>query len=241
MKILLALALIAWPTTALAGPPYVTDDPEPTDYRHFEVYLFTDGTTARDGWEGSAGIDFNYGAAPDLQLTAAFPLSWTSPDGASRESDYGNPELAAKYRVLHQSDIGVDVAVFPRVFLRAGSSAVGERHTSLLLPIWLQRTEDDWAVFGGGGCELNDGGDAQDFCLMGLAFTAQVAKTLQIGVEIYHQTADQQHGHASTAIGLGATLDLSEHVHALASVGPGLQNARATGEANWYASVLLTW
>jgi len=29
---------------AYAGPPYVSDDPEPTDYRHFEIYTFNSGT-----------------------------------------------------------------------------------------------------------------------------------------------------------------------------------------------------
>jgi hypothetical protein len=43
----LALALLT--RTAFAGPPYVADDPEPTDYRHFEIYTFNNGTTTRDG------------------------------------------------------------------------------------------------------------------------------------------------------------------------------------------------
>jgi hypothetical protein len=30
---------------AFAGPPYHTDDPEPTDYQHYEIYAFTNGIT----------------------------------------------------------------------------------------------------------------------------------------------------------------------------------------------------
>ena len=30
---------------ALAGPPYETDDPEPTAYRHYEIYVFSAGAT----------------------------------------------------------------------------------------------------------------------------------------------------------------------------------------------------
>jgi hypothetical protein len=37
----LALALLAQP--ALAGPPFVSDDPEPTPDRHFEIYTFNNG------------------------------------------------------------------------------------------------------------------------------------------------------------------------------------------------------
>src|SRR3981081_166894 len=64
---------------ALAGPPYVSDDPEPTDYKHFEIYSFSNGTATRDGIGGAAGIDFNYGAAPDLQLTATLPAGFDRP------------------------------------------------------------------------------------------------------------------------------------------------------------------
>jgi hypothetical protein len=67
----LALALLAQP--ARAGPPYVSDDPEPTDYGHFEIYTFNNGTATRDGTAGESGVDFNHGAAPDLQLTATCP------------------------------------------------------------------------------------------------------------------------------------------------------------------------
>ena len=42
-----ALAGLTMP--AVAGPPYLTDDPEPTDYKHFEIYAFTNGTATRDG------------------------------------------------------------------------------------------------------------------------------------------------------------------------------------------------
>jgi hypothetical protein len=31
----------------LAGPPYVSEAPEPTDYKLFEIYTVTNGTAAR--------------------------------------------------------------------------------------------------------------------------------------------------------------------------------------------------
>jgi hypothetical protein len=62
------------PSVALAGPPYVTDDPEPTDFRHFEIYVFADGAATHDGRAGETGIAFNYGGAPDLQLSTTVAL-----------------------------------------------------------------------------------------------------------------------------------------------------------------------
>ncbi|HET9819172.1 MAG TPA: transporter [Rhodanobacteraceae bacterium] len=236
----LAIAAATLSLPALAGPPYITDDAEPTATGHYEIYFFADGASARDGRDGSAGIDFNYGAADNLQLTATLPLAWTAPAGGGGASSLGNIELAAKYKFLHQRQAGVDVAFFPRVFLPAGSSAVGENHVSLLLPLWLQRSSGAWTVFGGGGCEIHRGGDSRDFCMLGAAFTCQVNERFQIGTEVYHQTADTRGGVASTDFDVGATYDLGPHFHLMASAGPGLQNRSRTDRVVWYAALLWT-
>ena len=58
---------------AHAGPPFQTDDPDPVDYHHFEMYAFelSDGTGKNAG--GTVlevpAYEVNYGAAPGLQLT----------------------------------------------------------------------------------------------------------------------------------------------------------------------------
>src|SRR5450631_221608 len=121
------VAMLAWVRPALAGPPYVSDDPQPTDYKHFEIYSFSNDTAARDGVGGESGIDFNYGAAPDLQLTATAAAGFDRPTAGRTSFGLSNIELAAKYRFLHQDSFVLDVSVFPRVFLPSGSSTVGNR------------------------------------------------------------------------------------------------------------------
>lgn len=226
---------------ALAGPPYLSDDAEPTDYEHYEIYAFANGTVGHDGRGGEVGIDFNYGAAPDLQLTAVLPAGYARSNGGPAKIDLGNIELAAKYRVLHQNDFGLDVAVFPRVFLPAGSAQVGKRHASLLLPIWVEKDWGKLSGFGGGGCVLNHGGDSRNFCLAGWAMTYQVLPNLQLGGEVFHQTADTVGGRASTAVGAGVKYDLSGNYHLLGYIGPTVQNAAETDRYTWYASFLFTF
>lgn len=234
-------ALLALSTSlAIAGPPYVTDDPEPTDKGHYEIYLFAAGTTTRDESGGAGGIDFNYGAADDLQLTMVLPVAWTNSGGMSA-TNLGGLELAAKYKFLHQDDVGVDVAFFPRVILPAGSELVGERHVSLLLPFWASHSWDRWNTFGGGGCTINHGGDSQNFCEFGWALTREVVPGLQLGAEIDHETADTRGGRASTGIGFGASYDLNDNFHLMGSLGPGIQNAAATNRMTWYTALLLTF
>lgn len=238
--VIIALAIFTT-APAFAGPPYVTDDPEPTETGHFEIYAFAAGTQTQDGNSGAGGIDFNYGAAPDVQLTVTAPIAFDDPHKARTRSGFGNLELAVKYRFLHQADVGWDVAVFPRLFLQSGSRNVGEHHASLLVPIWLGRDWGNWSTFGGGGCAFNNSGASKNYCQAGWALTRQITPHLNLGAEIYYQTADSKGSTASTALGFGMEYDFNENYHVLASIGPGIQNAGMNNQMSWYTSILFTF
>jgi len=238
----LAVLLIGFGTPALAGPPYVTDDPQPTDDGHYEVYAFTGGTATDNGSGGQAGIDFNYGGAEDLQLTAVLPFAYAKQRGQAAVTGFGDIELAAKYKFLHQDTFGLDVSIFPRVFLPTNSNpALGNKHPAFFVPFFVEKDWDAWSVFGGGGCTISRGGDSQDFCQVGLVVARQVLPHLQLGVEIYHQTPDQKGGVQSSGVGFGAIYDLNEHLHLMASAGPGIQNADLSNQTTWYAALLFTY
>lgn len=234
--------MILMSASAVAGPPYVTDDPQPTDEGHYEIYAFTAGTTTMEGTAGQAGIDFNYGGAKNLQLTMVLPIAYDSPNHQPGVVGFGDIELAAKYKILNQETFGIDVAVFPRVFLPTNTNAaLGDKHPSYFIPLFVQKDWGNWGAFGGGGCTINRGGNSQDFCRMGLVVTRRVTPEFQLGFEVYHQTPDQKGARQSTGVGLGAIYDLSEHYHLMASAGPGIQNASLSNQASWYAALLFTY
>jgi len=225
---------------AVAGPPFITDDPEPTPWRHYEIYTFAQGASSRDGSEGSTGIDLNYGAAPDLQLTAVLPIGISAPRGGSTVAGIGNVELAAKYKILHQETVGIDVAIFPRVFLPSPSREVGERHGSFLLPLWIGRDFGTWSSFGGGGCVLNRGGGSQDYCIAGIVVSKRISQRLMLGAEFYHETADTRGGKPSSIFGGGFVYDLSDTYHLMGWFGPGLQDPAVTAHYDWYTALQIT-
>ncbi len=238
MVLLLMTALVR---PAIAGPPYISDDPEPTDFQHFEIYSYSLGTATRGATASQAGIDFNYGAAPDLQLTATVPAGFERPAGDRTTAGLGNIELAAKYRFLHQDAFGWDVSFFPRAFLPSGSGTVGENYASLLLPVWVQKDwSKEWSTFGGGGCVIN-GQASRNYCLAGAVLTYQVLPKLQIGAELYHQSADATGTPASSSIGIGFRYDLDDTYHLLGYVNRGFENANETDQYSWFASVLVTF
>jgi hypothetical protein len=237
------LAFVALATCASpvwAGPPYVSDDPEPTDYKHFEIYAFGSGTGTIDGTSGQAGIDFNYGAAPNLQLTVVVPAGFSQPTGNAAQFGLSNIQLAAKYRFLHQDGFGLDVSFFPRFFVPSPSSSTGSPNPSVLLPLWLEKDWKDWSVFGGGGCVIS-ADSTENHCLAGGVLSHQVLKTLRLGVEVSYQSAAANGTPASTAVGLGATYDLTDNYHLLAYVNRGVQNADQTNQFSFYAAVLFTF
>jgi hypothetical protein len=123
MRLTVIGAALLFATSAFAGPPCVTDDPEPTDYQHFEIYAFTNGTIVRGAQEGETGIDFNYGGAPNLQLSTIIALTDEQAGPGRVQWGIANIEFGAKYRFLHQDDFGFDVSVYPQVLLPASRLA----------------------------------------------------------------------------------------------------------------------
>jgi hypothetical protein len=233
----LAASLFTGP--ALAGPPYVTDDPQPTEQGRWEIYHFANGVHTDGDTSGEAGIDINYGGARDLQLTAVIPLGYDASDHGA--TGMGVVELAAKYKLLHQDGSGIDLAVFPRVFLPAPEARFGPRHVNLLLPVWMEKDFGPWAVFGGGGYTLNPGAGQRDFWTSGLTVTRQLSQKLQLGAEVYHQTREADDARDFTGMNLGMIYHMTEHWSLLASGGPGIQNARDQGRYDFYLALEATY
>ena len=233
----LALAGIGLAAPDVAGPPFVSDDPEPTEQGHWEIYGFTGGTYVPGETDGAAGFDINYGGAKDLQLTAVLPINYqTGTDGAV---GLGNIELAAKYKFLHQSKgtLIPDVAFFPRAFVPTAGRRFGTRRLSVLLPLWAQKDFGKWSLFGGGGYDINPGPGQRDFWLTGIGAQRAISDRFSLGAEVYRQTADADDARRFTALNIGALYRLSEHWSLIGSAGPGIEHARTQGRYVFYAAL----
>jgi hypothetical protein len=225
---------------ALAGPPYVSDDPEPTAYRHFEIYGYDQGLRTEAGTTAAAGIDFNYGAGPNLQLTLVLPVESDRARGAATATGLSNLQLAAKYRFLHDAD-GWDVAVFPRLFLPSASRRVGTDDAALFLPLWLERDFGQCSGFGGGGYVFDRRGDSRDYVQASAAIACQVLPALQLGAELFYQSPDAPGTPATVGGGGGVRYDLGEVFHLLGYLGRSVNRPGETGQYSWYAALLVTF
>ena len=214
-----ALAL-AVATPALAGPPYLTDDPAPTDTGHWEIYAFGTGEKRHSTLDADTGLDLNYGPVRDVQLTATLPMSFSHEPNAGWRGGTGDVELAVKYRFLNDERSGVSAAIFPRAFLPTSSIEHGEK-MRLLLPLWLEKDfAGGTSIFGGGGYQLNPGRGNRNFWQAGIAVTQDLGDKFSLGAEIIRQGPDETGGTAQTRAGLGSIVKLSDHYALLFSAGP---------------------
>ncbi len=237
-----AATAIAWLTTcpAWAGPPYVTDDPEPTRTGGWENYLYVSGASTQGALAGQAGLELNYGAAPNLQLSLTLPEYYVSSHGL--RAGIGDLDVGAKYRFLHPPDESwlPDAAVFPAVSVPSGARGLGTGHTSLFVPVWLQKDVGNWSIFGGGGYDFDPGGGQRNHGLAGWALTRNFGQRFNLGIEVYYQTSATTGGNASVNIGLGAIYQVTRHWALMASAGPGLQKPSQSAGSAFYVALQYT-
>jgi len=232
-------ALLAIAQPAVAGPPYVTDDPEPTDLGHWEIYNFATGTQIAGQTAGQAGFDINYGGMKDVQLTAVVPIDFQT----GSQPGAGDLQLAVKYRFLHQAQgsLAPDLAVFPRLYAPTGTGAFAGSGFSLFLPLWGQKDFGKWSLLGGGGFDINPGAENRNFWLSGLTVSREMSDRLSLGVEVYHQTPATRDARTFTGLNFGETYRLTKHWLLLAAGGPGVQNARQEGLYDFYIALEATY
>jgi len=219
----------------LAGPPYTTDDPEPTPPGDWENYAFVSGVQAPGDTSGQMGLEINYGAAKDLQLSLVLPLGVEH--SAHTEVAPGEVQLQAKYRFLHQSKFLPDVAFFPALALPTQARGFGPTRLGLFLPFWAEKDFGDWSTFGGGGVDINPGPGNRDFTLLGWAVARQVTKKLNLGVELWRETPNRLGASSLTALAGGVVWQMSKHYALMGTAGPGLQGDRRAGQAVFYLSL----
>ncbi len=110
-------------SSSWAGPPFLTDDPEPVDYNHGEFYIAAQYAKDKDATSGTAPhFELNYGVAPNVMLHLITPFVYNKPEGQSTQRGYGDTEIGVKYRFINDEDAHVMVGTFPIVGIHSGDS-----------------------------------------------------------------------------------------------------------------------
>lgn len=209
----------------------MTDDAEPTETGHWEDYLFTEGTRlAGQPYAAMSGIELNYGAFQDTQLSMSVPLNG-NPGPGGIGVVWSPLGLGLKYRFVEEDRNGwrPQIAFFPSIAIPVGR-ANAEAKVTELLPIWMQKSFGDWTAFGGGGYTNNPGPGNRNFGNYGIAIQKKVSQRWALGAELFGAGKSSDDGHASSAIGLSALYDLNKLWHIVGSANRGIRNAHDTDQ-----------
>lgn len=194
-------AVIAAAPVALAGPPYLTDDPVPVPYHHWEVYTFSTKDQTRDAnaVQGPA-LEVNNGVAPNTQLHLVLPVAFSSQAGVSSRG-LGDIEAGVKYRFLEQTRNRPDVGTFPMVEMPSGNAnkGLGNGRAWFKLPLWIQKDWGAWTTYGGGGVALNSAPGQRDYGFGGWLLQRTLTPQLTLGGEVFVQGSPAE-GDRSTAL-----------------------------------------
>jgi len=210
------------PSAACAGPPYVTDDPVPTDYRNWEIYT---GIQYQNQCCGTVTADvpfaeFNYGAMPNVQVSITLPME-LDVLGTQQRYGYGITEFGIKTRIVAESDNRPQISFYPSIQIPSQAG----RHVETFLPLWLQKSFGPWTAFGGGGTYLNPGPGRLNSTFVGGALERNISGATAIGIETYHQGADATGGSSITAANAGIVAQIGDYHAILFSFGRAFNGA----------------
>ncbi len=199
---LMTLSCLVW-----AGPPYLTDDPEPVPLHHWEVYTFYARDQARAGnTVNGPALEVNNGVAPNTQLHLIIPDTYFSQGGMGVRG-LGDIELGVKYRFLDETPSRPMVGIFPQVELPTGdqSKGLGNGRAWVKLPLWLQRDWGAFTTYGGFGYAYNPAPGQRNYFYGGLLAQYTLGPRLTLGGDVFLQGATANSPQAVTAGGAGAS------------------------------------
>ncbi len=227
-KICLAITFVSFFMSALAfaGPPYVTDDPEPVPYRHMELYLASQTMHKNGSWTGTAPhAEINYGAAPNLQLHLIMSHAYSKAGDENTQFGFGDMELGAKYRFIQETNLRPMIGVFPLVEVPSGNSdkGLGNGNAQIFFPLWLQKKIGRWSSYGGGGYWVNAGVAHKNFWFTGWQLQYMLFPNLAFGSEMYYRTKPDTDSENQLNFNTGLVLDITDNHHLMLTAGRGIK------------------
>ena len=221
-EIIFAVSCI-FAASVAAGPPFVTDDPEIVELRHWEFYIASMYSRNADETSGTAPhFEVNYGVAPETQLHVIAPAAYSIIAGRPLRYGPGDVELGVKYRFLRETTVCPQAGFFPLLELPAGDNAagLGSGHTSAFVPLWLQKSFGPWTSYAGGGYWFNKTADGdRDHWQTGWEIQRDLSKALTVGAELFNFSSRAQDDPGETALNAGLIINFSEEHHLLLSAG----------------------
>jgi hypothetical protein len=220
--VLFLLISLGWTTLGWAGPPFETDDPEPPELGHWEIFLGATALQVQNDLSGTAPfLAVNWGGLPDTQFSLTEQAAFNSPAGLNSAYGYGDTQLSVKYRFLHETEGTPQAAVFPQVDLPTGDSkkGLGAGQVQFLLPLWLQKSWGPWTSFGGGGYWIDPGPGNKNWVFLGWAIQRDLSSRFTLGGELFYHSASSDGLSDNVGFNVGGIINFDPVDHLVFSAG----------------------
>ena len=228
VALLVLMMAVSLPAMAQGGPPYYTNDPGTPGNLNWEINLgympfFYSGQSVSH----VPDLDINFGVGDRIQLT--YENAWLRVQNPSSPTKFGvgqsNPGV--KWRFYDSGESGLNISVFPQLFLNNPNNAVRRGITSpndsFLLPLEFSRkfgpVDVDWEF----GYQFVHKGP--DGWLTGLVVGHDFTPKLEGDIEFYSQGTFHP-GEAQPTLELGARYKIHRPVILLFMAGRSLESAR---------------
>jgi hypothetical protein len=214
---------------AQGGPPYYTNDPGTPGNRNWEINLgYMPFQYSNQSLAHTPDVDINFGLGDRIQLT--YESAWLRVQSPSSAVKYGmeqsNPGV--KWRFHDPGESGLNISVFPQLFLNNPNDAVHRGITpasqSFLLPIEFSKKLGPVDVNFEMGYQFVHKGPNGG--LLGLVVGRDVTKKLEMDMELYYQGTFHPSENQPT-IDFGARYKLHRPVILLFMAGRSLESTRS--------------
>jgi Putative MetA-pathway of phenol degradation len=202
---------------AQAGPPFVTDDPEPPPPGGWEINVPFILERTPDKTEMDAPLfDFNYGL-PDVQLKLEFPVKIVHEDRDGTAAGAGDLLLGVKWRFLNDEQSQFQLGTYPQLLLPTGDEArdLGEGRPAFVLPLVAQKSWDKWTLYGNVGFWWQTAAETRNYFYAGAVLEREINERLTLGAELFGNSPKERGGRCDIAFNVGGIWKLNKKVNLL--------------------------
>lgn len=201
---------------------FVTEDPVPTEYGHYEInpYVYEEKVRSLNVPE-LPSAEFNMGVYPELQAHMIIGTLLYALRKGSNAYGYTDTEIGMKYRFVQETDDFPQLGFYPKIILPSGDveRGTGEGGASESVPVWFLKNWGGWKLSGGGGYTFTQAPDTFNFPFGGLLLQHDLTKELTLGGEFYAQGKFASDYRSHLRFTFGGNYNFTEEFGILFSVG----------------------
>jgi hypothetical protein len=203
--------------SARAGPPFVTDDPEPPPPGGWEINVpFTaERTPGRTDMDAPL-VDLNYGL-PNVQLKLEIPVRVVHEDSAGTAAGPGDLLLGVKWRFLNSEKSQLQFGIYPQLLLPTGdhARALGDGGSAFVFPLLAQKNWEKWTLYCNVGFWWQTAAETHNYVYAGAVIEREINERLTLGAELFGNSPKERGGRSQLAFNFGGAWKLNKHLNLL--------------------------